>query len=84
MADQFEPLVIEQRFDIAARAGEKIIDTNDLCAGSEQPVAQMRTEKAGTACHQNAFFEMHRKIPELALKSACPERIQPLTYITGF
>ena len=70
--------------DILLAAGEKIVDAQYVVAACQKFLAQMRTEKAGTACHQNAFFEMHRKIPELALKSACPERIQPLTYITGF
>jgi hypothetical protein len=47
MADQFEMLVIEQRIDVLPRAGEEIVDTKDVCAVGEQPLAQMRPEKSG-------------------------------------
>ena len=34
MADQFEALVVEQMLDIAARAGEEIVDADDVGARS--------------------------------------------------
>ena len=59
MADQLEALVIEQVLDVAAGAGEEIVDADDIGALGQQALAQMRAEEAGAAGDQNALFEMH-------------------------
>ena len=59
VADQFEVLVVKEMLDIAARAGEEIVDADNVRAVRQQALAEMRTEKAGAAGDQYAFFEMH-------------------------
>ena len=44
-----------QMVEIAFAAGEQIIDAHHFVALLQQPVAQMRAEKAGAAGHQNAL-----------------------------
>jgi hypothetical protein len=39
--------------DIVLAAREKIVDAEDVVAGRDQPVAEMRTEKSRTATDQN-------------------------------
>jgi hypothetical protein len=45
--------------DVALGAGEEIVDADEVGASLQQALAQMRTEKSGSAGHENAFFEMH-------------------------
>ena len=59
MADQFEPLLAKQMFDIATGSAEEIIDANDVGASSEQPFAEERAQEARPAGHQYSLFEMH-------------------------
>ncbi len=40
-------------------AGEEIVDAEDVGALGQQPLAQMRAEKAGAAGDQNALLQMH-------------------------
>ena len=61
MPHQLEAVVIEHGVDIAPRAGEIIVGADDARALRQQPLAQMRTEKAGAAGHQHTGFKMHRR-----------------------
>jgi hypothetical protein len=56
VANELEAFVIEQMFDVAAGAGEKIIEANDIGALCQKALAQMRTEEAGAAGHQNTLL----------------------------
>ena len=47
MPGQFEILMIEQMRNIAACAGEKIIDAQHLMPFVQKPVTQMAADKAG-------------------------------------
>ena len=42
VAKELEGLVTEQMLDIASRAGEEIVDAENLATGIEQTVAKMR------------------------------------------
>jgi hypothetical protein len=39
-------MVTEQMFDVAPRAGEKVIDTENLLASFEKSLAEVRAQKA--------------------------------------
>ena len=69
VADQIEAMVVDDAIDVAAGAGEKVIDTDDIGAVLEQALAQVRAEKSGTAGHNHAGFEMHSQQP---LKRSVP------------
>jgi hypothetical protein len=45
VAQQFEVRVIEQVLDVVLGAGEEVVDTEDVVAGLEQAVAQVRAEE---------------------------------------
>jgi hypothetical protein len=49
VAQQFEPLVIEQMFDIASSPGEEVVDAEDLAASFQQLLAEVRAQKAGAS-----------------------------------
>ena len=74
VADQFEVLVVEQMLDIGARAGEKIVEADDVGALVQQAFAQMRAEKSGTAGDENTPLQMHFPIRShsIAWKAAGP------------
>ena len=59
MPHELESFVVEQVFDIAACAGEEIVDADHVRAFVHQSVAQVRSEEAGAAGYQDARFEMH-------------------------
>src|SRR5215203_4327639 len=59
MAHQFETLVVEQMFDVAARSAKEIIDTNDVGASGQEALTKVRAEKTRTASHQYPLFKMH-------------------------
>jgi hypothetical protein len=59
VAQQFEMLMAEQMLDIAARAGEEVIDAQHLAARLQQPFAEMRSEKSGPTGDQDPAFKMH-------------------------
>ena len=46
-------------FNIPASSGEEVVYTDHVCPAAEQTVAQMRSEKASAARHQNARFRQH-------------------------
>jgi hypothetical protein len=45
--------MLEQMRDILLSAGEEIIDDRHLMTFGDEPIAKMRTEKAGTAGDEN-------------------------------
>ena len=63
MPNHFKVPVIEQVFNIAARAGEEIIDANHHGSSRQQALAQMGAEKAGAAGNQYAFLDVHHITP---------------------
>ena len=65
---QIEAVVIDHAIDIAARAGEIIVDADDVGPIFEQTLAKMRAEKTGASSHNHACFEMHARPP---LNAAC-------------
>jgi hypothetical protein len=66
--------------DVAARAGEEIVDAENLGAFGQQAVAKMRAEEAGAPGHQNAVrkmtshFSPHRHSLRMVLSPACRDR----------
>ena len=50
--------MLVQVTNIEMRVGEETIDANDMRAGFQQSVAQMRVGKPGAAGHQYASLEM--------------------------
>lgn len=51
-----EILFFEQVLDIVEAAGEQVVHADDPVAFSEKAVAQVRTDKAGGAGDEDAFF----------------------------
>ena len=65
MANEFEAMMIKHSFDVAACPGKIIIDADDISALLKQSLAEMRTEKSGTAGDQNAFYHCaHQNVPK--------------------
>ena len=54
MAHQLEARVIKQMQDVVFRAGEEVIQTDDIVAVVQQAFAQVRAEEIGAACHERA------------------------------
>jgi hypothetical protein len=75
MADKFKAMVIEQVIDVAARAGEKIIDADDAGAVLEQSLAKMRTQKSSPAGHKYARFKVHASSPQRPSFSVVASRL---------
>ena len=67
MPNYFEMLMAQQVIDIAMRAGEEVVGTENDCAMAEQALAKVRAEESGTASNQYPFFEVHL-ISSAALK----------------
>jgi hypothetical protein len=61
VAHRLEIVVVEQVLDVAARAGEVIIDARHAGAIFEQTIVKMRAEKSGAPGHQHACFKMHTR-----------------------
>jgi hypothetical protein len=57
MPHQFEARMLEQMPDVAASAGEEVIDAQHFIAALKQPFAQMRADEAGTTGHKDAPTE---------------------------
>jgi hypothetical protein len=52
--------MIKHTFDVAACTGKIIIDADDISALLKQSLAEVRTEKSGTAGDQHTGFEMQK------------------------
>ena len=57
MAHQLEARVPEQMRDVVLVAGEEVVDAEHVVAFVDQPVAEMRAEKAGAAGDENSLHE---------------------------
>jgi hypothetical protein len=68
MTNKLKPTVVEQMIDVALRAGEEIIDANDVRAACEQAIKEMRAEEASTPGNQYAHFKIH--VPAIPLNYA--------------
>jgi hypothetical protein len=53
MAHQFETRLLQEVGDVVLPAGEKIIDTQNILALRDEPLAQVRAEESGAARHQD-------------------------------
>ena len=53
VAHEFEAAVVDQILDILARSREEIVDAENFVSFREEPLAKMRAQKPGSACHQN-------------------------------
>ena len=60
MAHELETRVVDQVLDVALGAGEEIVEAHDLMAALDQPVAQMRAEKAGAAGDKDPLCDYRR------------------------
>ena len=72
VANELKAFVIEQMLDVATHASEEIVEANDFRTFFQQPFAQMRAEKPGSTCHQNALLKMHQP------PSSRPKRIDAI------
>ena len=59
MPDEFEVPVAKQMIDVGPGAAEEIIDTDYVCAGCGQPIAEMRAQKSSSICDQNSLLNVH-------------------------
>ena len=65
MAHQLEGRIVEQMGDVAAGAGEKIVDAEHVMTFAQQALAQEAAEKSGTARHEHALrAESRHDAPE--------------------
>jgi hypothetical protein len=53
--------------DVPLRAGEEVVETDDVVALGDQPVAQVRSQESGASCHQDCFFFTHYSLPKIVL-----------------
>jgi hypothetical protein len=51
--DELEIPPLQQVLDIHARAGEKIVEAQNVVAARDEPVAQMATQETGPAGDKN-------------------------------
>ncbi len=58
---EFEPRMRQQMGDVVLAAGEQVVETDDLMAVAQQPVAEMAAEKTGTAGDEDAHDQKGRK-----------------------
>ena len=56
-------LLPDQVFDVAARAGEEIVDTEDLMAAREQGLAKKRADESRPSGDKNTPTKMHWILP---------------------
>ena len=49
MTQQLEARMTDEVLDVALRAGEEIVEADDLVASLDQPLAQVRADKAGAS-----------------------------------
>jgi urease gamma subunit len=61
--------VPEKPLQILMRAGEEIVDTDDMSTGLDELFAKVRAEKSRTAGDKHALFEMH---PEPCFRTRQP------------
>ena len=57
VAQKFEISLTQQMCDVRLLAGEEIVDANHVMAVGDQPLAQVRAQKAGSTGNHNAFDE---------------------------
>ncbi len=55
MADELEVRPVQQVRDVRFLAREEVVHADDVLAGLDEPVTQVRTEKAGSAGDKNAL-----------------------------
>jgi hypothetical protein len=54
VAQELEPVIVEEVLDVLAGAGEEVVEADDLVAGAEQLLAEVRAEKSGAAGDEDA------------------------------
>ena len=67
-----EPRVVRQVGNVGLDAGDQIVHRQDVPALGDEPVAQMRTKKPGSACNHRAHAQISQKTGSIV---ACPAAI---------
>ena len=65
VAHHLEVVMVHQVRDVALAAGEVVVHTDDIVAVLQQPLAQVRTEKAGAAGDQDPVH-VYLRVPMVA------------------
>ena len=68
---EFEIRQLQQMRDVGFLAGEEVIQADDVVALSDEPFAEVRPEKTGSAGHEDSFDLRHVVRPNRA--SDCAE-----------
>ena len=55
VADQFEPRVTEKVADIVLVSSEEVVEADDFVTAFDEAIAEMRTEKSGSAGDKNGL-----------------------------
>src|SRR5678816_2553298 len=66
--DQLEALVAQQVLDVAARAGEEVVNADELPTLLEQPFAEVRAEESGATGDQYRIRLRHEDRPLLVVR----------------
>jgi hypothetical protein len=64
VTDQLEALVTDQVLDVAARAGEEIVDSKDFMTTREQGLAEKGADVTRSSGNKNTPTKMHWTILE--------------------
>jgi hypothetical protein len=62
VAHQLEPRVTQQVLDVALRPREEVVDAKNVLAASDEPIAEMGTEKAGAPGHEGLLFKLVQRL----------------------
>ncbi len=52
--DEFETMVVEKRTNVVLASSEEVVDAEHTASSLDQPLAQVRAEKPGTARHEDS------------------------------
>jgi hypothetical protein len=55
VTNELEPWITEEMRDVSSTSGIKVVHAQYLTACSEEPLAQVGTEKSGATCDENTF-----------------------------
>jgi hypothetical protein len=85
MPDNFEIGVIQQIYNVAFCAGEKIVNADDFMAILEKMLAQMTSQKSGTPCNKHSFHICPELCPQATINHrGFNSEAQRLTQSPGF
>src|SRR5215471_18333700 len=70
MAHQLEQRIRQQVLNVAPGSRVEIVDAEHFVAALQQSLAQVGTDKAGAARHENAAVRQHRRPPQISVARA--------------